>query len=87
MAIYPNPIYFGDAAKLKVDISATVMPQIIIYNLLGAEVVNTTIPSLDKGRHDIPLWPILSPQMSSGIYVMDVILDNKIFTRKFTLIK
>ena len=87
LAIYPNPIYFGDAAKLKVDISTTIIPQIIIYNLLGAEVVNTTIPSLDKGRHDIPLWPILSPKMNSGIYVMDVILDNKIFARKFTLIK
>ena len=87
LAIYPNPIYFGDAAKLKVDISTTIIPQIIIYNLLGAEVVNTTIPSLDKGRHDIPLSPILSPKMSSGMYVMDVILDNKIFTQKFTLIK
>jgi len=87
LALYPNPIFSGDGPTLQVDISATVMPQIIIYNLLGAQVVNTTIPSLDQGRYDISLAPILSPQMASGVYVMDVMLDNKIFTRKFTLIK
>jgi hypothetical protein len=87
LAIYPNPIYFGDAPILKIDITTAVMPQIIIYNLLGAEVVNTTITSVDKGRHDILLSPIIPPKMSSGVYVMDMILDKKIFTRKFTLIK
>ena len=64
MALYPNPIFSGDGPTLQVDISATVMPQIIIYNLLGAEVVNATIASLDQGRHDIYLTPILSPQMN-----------------------
>ena len=87
LLFYPNPIYFGDAPILKVDISDTVMPQIIIYNLLGEEVVNAIMPSFDQGRHEISLTQILSPQMASGVYVMDVILDNKIFTRKFTLIK
>tara|TARA_B110000438_G_C15778290_1_gene635091 strand:+ start:105 stop:1769 length:1665 start_codon:yes stop_codon:yes gene_type:complete len=87
VSIYPNPIYFGDASILELDISATVMPQIIIYNLLGTEVVNTTIPSLNQGRHGISFSPILSSEMSSGVYVMDVILNNRIFTRKFSLIK
>jgi len=87
LAIYPNPIYFGDAPILKVDISTTVMPQIKIYNMLGAEVVNVTISSLNQGRHDISLKYILSPKMASGMYVMDLILDNKIFSRKFTFIK
>ena len=87
LALYPNPIFSGDDPTLQVDISATVMPQIIIYNLLGAQVVNATIPPLDQGRHDISLVPIFSPQMASGVYLMDVILDDKIYTRKITLIK
>lgn len=87
LAIYPNPIYFGDSPILQIDISTPVTPQIKIYNLLGAEVVNTSITSLEQGRHNVSLTPILSPQMSSGVYVMDVIIDDKIFTRKFTLIK
>ena len=63
------------------------MPEIIIYNLLGSEVSNITVSSLDKGRHEIPLLPILPPQLSSGVYLMDLILEDKIFTKKFTYIK
>jgi len=87
LVIYPNPIYFVDSPKLKVDITSTVMPEIIIYNLLGSEVANVTVSSLDKGRHEIPLLPILPPQLSSGVYLMDLILEDKIFTKKFTYIK
>jgi hypothetical protein len=87
LAIYPNPIHFGDSPILQIEISTPVIPQIKIYNLLGAEVVNATILPLDQGRHNVSLTPLLSAQMPSGVYVMDVMVDNKIFTRKFTLIK
>lgn len=87
LAIYPNPIHFGDSPILQIDISRPVPPQIKIYNLLGAEVVNTTMAPLKEGRHNVSLTPLLSAQMPSGVYVMDVMIDNKIFTRKFTLIK
>jgi len=87
LVFYPNPIYSGDTPTIQVDISSLISPQIKIYNLLGEEVVNAIIPSLIQGRHDISLAPIFSTQMASGVYVMDLILDNKIYTRKFTLIK
>ena len=87
LAIYPNPIYFVDSPKLKVDISSTVIPEIIIYNLLGSEVANVTLSSINKGRHEIPLLPVLPTQLSSGVYLIDLMLENKIFTKKFTYIK
>jgi len=87
VSIYPNPIRTGVAVKLRLDIEKTVIPQIIIYDLLGREVLRTSMSSLSQGRHEVPLYPILPTHMASGIYLMDVILDNKIFTRKFTLIK
>ena len=87
VSIYPNPIYTGDAAMLILDIEKSIIPHIIIYNLLGREVLRTSMPSLLQGRHEVPLYPILPTPLASGIYLMDVILDNKIFTRKFTLIK
>ena len=87
VSIYPNPIYAGDAVMLILDIEKSIIPQIIIYNLLGLEVLRTSMPSLSQGRHEVPLYPILPTHLASGIYLMDVILDNKIFTRKFTLIK
>jgi len=87
LAFYPNPIYPGDTPTLQVDISTTVIPQIKFYNLLGAEILNTTMPSLEQGRHNIYLTPNISSRIPSGVYLMDLIIGNNIFTRKFTLIK
>ena len=87
LGMYPNPIFSGDAPVLEVDIHTEIIPQIIIYNMLGSEIVRTDFGLVNQGRHELSLSPMLDTKLSSGVYIIDLILDEKFFTRKLTVIK
>ena len=86
-SLYPNPCYIGDTPIIMLDVKETLTPRIIMFDILGREVLNTSILTLTQGRHEIPLSAIFPTSFSSGIYFTRIDLGDKYLDQKITLIK
>ena len=86
VSIYPNPFYVSDTPILQFDISYSVRPNLVIYDLQGNEFVNISLSQLDQGRHELNLATFLPSIMSSGTYFLELKMNNNKFLRKFTFI-
>ena len=87
MTLYPNPSTFGDNVSVILDISETQHVEFVLYNIGGKKLDQVTVGPYEQGRHEISMEPIFNKSLRSGVYIVDIMTESKIFTRKFTYIK
>ena len=80
--IYPNPV--NNVATLSFITNEKSNTTINITNTLGKIVYINKIPSLSAGKHIID---ISTNNISEGMYFVNFITNNKIITKKITVIK
>ncbi len=84
---YPNP--FNPQTKIKFDVPANVKGKtsnvkLVIYDLLGREVVTLVNEELKPGTYEVD-WD--ASNFSSGVYFYRIISGNYIETKKMILMK
>ncbi len=67
--LYPNPVTDG---KIYVSTSENSPKQIVIYDVLGTQVLETSISGNE----------LMVSELDTGVYVLRVYQNNKIATRK-----
>lgn len=83
---YPNP--FNSSTKIKFGIPYQSKVKLIIYDCLGRKISEIFNKFFDEGVYEIELTPSsFGRELSTGIYFYQLVTDEKIITRKFTLIK
>lgn len=83
---YPNP--FNSSTKIKFGIPGHSQVKLIIYDCLGRKISEIFNKFFDEGVYEIEFTPeSLSRELSTGVYFYQLVRDEKIITRKFTLIK
>ncbi len=63
----PNP--FNPSTRIRYDLGSPGMVSLILYDLLGREVVRLVEQHQDPGRHVIEWSPTRNGQASSGVYI------------------
>lgn len=81
-SIYPNP--FNPSTTVEYDLPASENISIVIYNVLGEEVVRLVNGYEGRGRHDIT-WS--TNNIPSGVYFCRLISGNFSAIKKIVLIK
>jgi immune inhibitor A len=79
---YPNP--FNPSTTIKFSLAESEFVNIIVYDLLGKEVVNLVSGQVEKGKHQI-VWN--AKNFSSGIYFYTIEAGTYKQTRKLVLMK
>jgi len=82
ISIYPNPV--NDIATLSFTTTEKSKTAINITNILGEIVYNNEIGSLTSGQH---IMPISTFGISEGMYFVNLITNNKIITKKITIVR
>lgn len=82
MNIYPNPA--NDMATLSFSTTEKSKATISMTTILGETVYNNEIGALTAGQH---IMPISTVEMAEGIYFINLITNNKIITKKITIVK
>jgi hypothetical protein len=82
ISIYPNPV--NDIATLSFTTTEKSKTAITIFNILGEVVYSNEIGSLSSGQH---IMPISTSGISEGMYFVNLITNNKIITKKITIVK
>ncbi len=82
ISIYPNPV--NDIATLSFTTTEKSKTAINITNILGEIVYNNEIGSLTSGQH---IMPISTSGISEGMYFVNLITNNKIITKKITIVR
>jgi len=70
--IYPNPVTEG---KVYINTTANAPKKVLIFDVLGTQVLETTIIGAELNLSDI----------DSGIYVLRVFEKDKVATRKLII--
>ena len=79
---YPNP--FNPNTTIKFDISKASNISIDVYDASGAYVENILSNMVTPGSYQVD-WN--ASDMPSGIYFIQMIVDNQVFTEKVLLLK
>ncbi|MBD3234393.1 MAG: T9SS type A sorting domain-containing protein [candidate division Zixibacteria bacterium] len=79
---YPNP--FNAHTSIKFEIPNDAQVSLTMYNLIGQRIDRLTNGWLHTGEHSIE-WD--ASNYSSGIYFYKLEIEDKIFTRRMTLVK
>src|SRR5699024_3284155 len=82
VSVYPNPV--SNLATVKIDMKDNAETSIIVYNMLGKEVMNKGEKTLSGGSHN---YQLDFSNMESGIYFIKVGIGNKIITKKISVVK
>ena len=82
ISIYPNPA--NDIATLSFTTTEKSRVAINITNILGERIYNNEIGSLSSGQH---IMPISTSEITEGMYFLNLITNNKIVTKKITIVK
>ena len=82
ISIYPNPV--NDIATLSFTTTEKSKTAITIFNILGEVVYSNEIGSLASGQH---IMPISTSGISEGMYFVNLITNNKIITKKITIVR
>ena len=82
ISIYPNPV--NDIATLSFTTTEKSKTAITIFNILGEVVYSNEIGSLSSGQH---IMPISTSGISEGMYFVNLITNNKIITKKITIVR
>ena len=81
-SIYPNP--FNPSTEIQYSINNFTNVTISIYNINGRLIVNLVNEMQLEGDHLIKWTP---DNLSSGIYLVKLVADNNIITKKIVLLK
>jgi len=68
ICIYPNPV----SSSVTIDIESTMIKKVNVYNQYYQILLETTIPGCE----------IDISGLSSGIYILEILTENEIYTRK-----
>ncbi len=79
---YPNP--FNASTNLSFSLNERANVEIIIYNILGQQVSILHNGELEIGKYNIKFE---NNQLSTGIYIANFKINNKIYNLKLSLIK
>ncbi|MFC2092998.1 T9SS type A sorting domain-containing protein [Bacteroidota bacterium] len=79
---YPNP--FNPFTTIKFDIPKSSNIKIIIYDILGKEIVELVNEKLSAGTYSVD-W--LTANLPSGVYFYKLITDSYVDTKKMVLLK
>ena len=82
ISIYPNPV--NDIATLSFTTTEKSKTAINITNILGEIVYSKQIGTLTSGQH---IMPISTSGISEGMYFVNLITNNKIITKKITIVR
>lgn len=77
LLVYPNP--FSDKLSVKYEIQSPANVSFRLYDLYGKTILQEDIKHEFAGSFDKDLFP---SQGKQGIYFLNIIIDNKIITRK-----
>ncbi|MCH2450893.1 MAG: T9SS type A sorting domain-containing protein [Gracilimonas sp.] len=79
---YPNP--FNPTTNIQFNLPIQSVASVTIYDILGREVTTLVNGELPAGTHTFT-WD--ASRYSSGIYIYRLITNNKVVSKKMTLIK
>ena len=79
---YPNP--FNPSTQIKFSIPKSGFVKIEVYNLLGQEVSNLVNREMEAGDHSINFD---AQNLSSGVYIYTITVNNLISSKKMILLK
>ena len=79
---HPNP--FNATTSISFELPANSNVEIVVFNLLGQEVETLVDGQMNAGHHSIQ-WD--ASAYSSGIYFYKLIADDRVFTKRMTLLK
>ncbi|MBN1632604.1 MAG: T9SS type A sorting domain-containing protein [Ignavibacteria bacterium] len=79
---YPNP--FNPSTKIKFDIPELSSLKIIIYDLLGKEVVTLVNENIREGSYEV-IWD--ASEYASGVYFYRIYTENYTETKSMILVK
>jgi uncharacterized lipoprotein YddW (UPF0748 family) len=79
---YPNP--FNPVTRIVFDLPKAGTPQLIIYDLMGQEVLTLLNEPKPAGRHEVGFYAYDLP---SGIYYYRLKFEGMVLTKKMTILK
>ncbi len=79
---YPNP--FNASTNLSFTLTSKANVRITIYNIIGEEIAILQNGELDFGKYNIKFE---NNKLSTGIYIANFKINNKIYNLKLSLIK
>lgn len=79
---YPNP--FNPSTVISFDLPEKAYVRLGVYNVVGQKVASLVDGVQDKGSHKVT-WD--GSENPSGIYIYQLEVNGKVYTRKMTLIK
>lgn len=82
MQNYPNP--FNPSTKINFSLPESSDTRLKVYDILGNEIANLVNENLQAGNYSVNFD---GTSLSSGIYIYSLEADNKIITKKMTLLK
>ena len=82
LAIYPNPIQ--ETATISYTLTETAQVDVKVYSLVGALVMNIPMSQQNAGEQKTTLN---TNGLEEGIYFVNITINNKIITKKITIMK
>jgi|GEM_PF-2178275 len=79
---FPNP--FSGDTRIAFDLREAGQVQLVVYDILGREVVRSQDGFLGRGHHEVV---INGHSMASGVYVYRLEVDGEVHTKKMILVK
>ena len=82
ISVYPNPC--ADFTNLEFSLNKTSVVKVDVCNFLGTTVYSEAAREYPNGSNKIQ---INSGNMSSGVYLIKLTIDNQTYTRKISVVK
>jgi len=82
LSIYPNPIQ--DAATISYTLKETAQVEVKVYSIVGSIVMDIPASYQSAGNQKITLNTI---GLEEGIYFVNITINNKVITKKITIMK
>lgn len=79
---YPNP--FNPSTNITFELPRSAMVKLVVYDITGRKVQTLVNGNLDFGEYSIPFN---ADDLSSGVYIYRLSIDDMVFTKKMTLVK
>lgn len=87
LPVYPNP--FNPKVNIPFKLSKTASVRIIIFDISGKKIWEKSARNFHAGAHTIQWngYSTSSQPVSSGVYIVKLLVDNMMFTQKMILLK
>ena len=79
---YPNP--FNPITTIVFDLPESGTPQLIIYDIIGHEVLTLLNEPRSAGRHEVSFY---ADDLPSGVYYYRLKFEGQVLTKKMTILK